>query len=304
MQTQDETCLSYVAFFVGDADVTRTREEKAEGWRETYCKGDQSLGWLEVDQVEVEGTLHTRLRAGASIEEGTPLEPKGLERVRQALSDRWSRLSDDETRVLRVALHGLDKDLDLASVVAAGKRRRWTEGSRVLTMGDPGQHVFVVLGGTALARVVGRKTAVIGEGDVFGEMAVLAADGLRRTTVEAAGSFVAFEIPRETLTPRALERLWVLSAQRAFDGWIAAAPAFEYLDARARRLWLARSKTAVLDNLQEVDVPGHFFFLYDGRVQMNGLLFEGPLLLPGGRVLARDPARVTLLPAIPESTFT
>jgi len=74
---------------------------------------------------------------------------------------------------------------DLKQLERLGTRLRVGAGKQLLTAGDPGREVVVVLSGDATCFVGDTEVACFGAGDFFGEVATLDG-GLRTATVIAA----------------------------------------------------------------------------------------------------------------------
>ena len=94
------------------------------------------------------------------------------------------------------------------------------EGDKIVTEGQLGHEFFVIMTGSAQVLRNGKKLAMLGPGDFFGELALL--DHARRNaTVQA-------------VTPMTV----VLLARREFDGLLAEAPSVSHklLVGMARRL--------------------------------------------------------------------
>jgi CRP-like cAMP-binding protein len=84
---------------------------------------------------------------------------------------------------------------DLQKVVAVGRRESFEPGQVIVSKGDMGDAMYVVLAGSAEVDVGGRFHT-LKPGDFFGEMALVAAK--RRTaTVKAVDSVAALRIPGE-----------------------------------------------------------------------------------------------------------
>jgi CRP/FNR family transcriptional regulator, cyclic AMP receptor protein len=75
-------------------------------------------------------------------------------------------------------LAGLSKR-HLARIAELATQQRFPGHTDIVRSGEPGSSVFVILDGTATVRRTGRRSATLGPGEFFGEMAVL--DGAERT---------------------------------------------------------------------------------------------------------------------------
>ncbi|HEX3211102.1 MAG TPA: cyclic nucleotide-binding domain-containing protein, partial [Actinomycetota bacterium] len=89
---------------------------------------------------------------------------------------------------------GLDRE-HLEAVVSVGRRVSFQPGQAVVERGDPGDAMYIVLGGAAEVDVGGRFHR-LERGDFFGEMAVLAGEP-REATVKAVESLEALRIPAD-----------------------------------------------------------------------------------------------------------
>jgi len=108
----------------------------------------------------------------------------------------------DEVTVGRSALErtplfaGLDRE-HLEDVLAVGRRVSFEPGQAIVERGDPGDAMYIVLGGAAEVDVGGRYHR-LERGDFFGEMAVLA--GKRReASVKAVEPVEALRIAADDL---------------------------------------------------------------------------------------------------------
>jgi len=90
----------------------------------------------------------------------------------------------DASRLAAIPLFAdLDED-DLASISASAIEIEAGEGETLATQGDLGHALFAIESGTVEVTANGERLATLGPGDVFGEMAVVAA-GIRMATVVA-----------------------------------------------------------------------------------------------------------------------
>ncbi|HEY6709794.1 MAG TPA: cyclic nucleotide-binding domain-containing protein, partial [Actinomycetota bacterium] len=109
----------------------------------------------------------------------------------------WWRDAMDEVTVGRSALErtplfaGLDRE-HLDDVLAVGRRVSFEPGHAIVERGDPGDAMYIVLGGAAEVDVGGRFHR-LERGDFFGEMAVLAGKP-REATVKAVEPVEALRI--------------------------------------------------------------------------------------------------------------
>jgi CRP-like cAMP-binding protein len=89
---------------------------------------------------------------------------------------------------------GLDR-AHLEDVLAVGRRVSFAAGQAVVERGDPGDAMYIMLGGAAEVDVGGRYHRLV-RGDFFGEMAVLAGRP-REATVRAVEPLEALQIPAD-----------------------------------------------------------------------------------------------------------
>jgi CRP-like cAMP-binding protein len=89
---------------------------------------------------------------------------------------------------------GLDRE-HLEAVLAVGRRASYEAGQAIVERGDPGDAMYIVLGGAAEVDVGGRFHR-LERGDFFGEMAVLAGKP-REATVKAAEPVEVLRIPAD-----------------------------------------------------------------------------------------------------------
>jgi flavin reductase (DIM6/NTAB) family NADH-FMN oxidoreductase RutF len=86
----------------------------------------------------------------------------------------------------------------LAQILAEGTERAYADGETIVREGEPGDDLFVVLEGSVRIERRGRLVASFGEGDLFGEVAVL--DGRPRSAdAIAEGSVRALAVPRDAV---------------------------------------------------------------------------------------------------------
>lgn len=76
-------------------------------------------------------------------------------------------------RLSQVQLFSACSKRDLARIAALTTELKVPEGKVLMRQGDPGRECFVIEGGTARATIKGRKSARMGPGECFGEMALL-----------------------------------------------------------------------------------------------------------------------------------
>lgn len=88
----------------------------------------------------------------------------------------------------------------LHAIAAATRVHTFGKGETILSHGAEGDSMFVVHGGTVSVRVDESEIARLGEGDVFGEMALLTGEN-RAADVVALSDVVVIEITKDALQP-------------------------------------------------------------------------------------------------------
>jgi len=88
----------------------------------------------------------------------------------------------------------------LEAIAAATRVHTFAKGETILRHGTAGNSMFVVHDGTVSVRVDEAEVARLGEGDVFGEMALLTGES-RAADVVALSEVVAIEITKDALHP-------------------------------------------------------------------------------------------------------
>jgi CRP/FNR family cyclic AMP-dependent transcriptional regulator len=88
---------------------------------------------------------------------------------------------------------------ELRAIAKTAKISRVLKGTQIMTEGDVGNTMYVILVGTARVTRDGRKLATIGPGDAFGELALLS-KGPRTATVVATSEMEVAIISRRQLT--------------------------------------------------------------------------------------------------------
>jgi len=89
---------------------------------------------------------------------------------------------------------GVSED-DLARLHAAGSKVEFTAGQMLIERGQPGAGLFVVLEGRIVVDAR-EETVEYGPGTVFGERALLSAEGRREARVRAVSDGVLLAVPR------------------------------------------------------------------------------------------------------------
>ena len=125
----------------------------------------------------------------------------------------------ETSRIAGIPLFEGLEQADLAAVAAAATEMEVAEGDRLATEGDFGHAMFAIESGTAQVSADGQQLAVLGPGDVFGEVAVMAA-GRRMATVVASSPMRVIALFKrdvwalERTSPEAARRLRTLMDAR------------------------------------------------------------------------------------------
>lgn len=85
---------------------------------------------------------------------------------------------------------------EVARFLARAARRSLTPGEVLIRQGDPGDHAYVIQSGRFEVLTDGKQTAILGPGDIAGEIAVLTAQP-RTATVTAIERSEVFQLDRE-----------------------------------------------------------------------------------------------------------
>jgi CRP-like cAMP-binding protein len=125
----------------------------------------------------------------------------------------------ETSRLAAIPLFSGMDEVDLAAIAAAASEVDAAEGETLVTEGDFGHALYAIESGTADVSANGVRLNTLGPGDVFGEMAVVAA-GRRMASVVATSpmQLIALFKPGvwalEKQAPEAAERLRALIADR------------------------------------------------------------------------------------------
>jgi CRP-like cAMP-binding protein len=104
-----------------------------------------------------------------------------------------------------VALLADVSDKDLRSIASSMKRRAYSAGERIVTEGDGGVGFFFVESGTVAVSKDGVRLVTLGNGDHFGEIALLAGRD-RTATVSAETDAVCWGMPAWNFRPLVREQ--------------------------------------------------------------------------------------------------
>ena len=125
----------------------------------------------------------------------------------------------ETSRLAAIPLFADLNETDLAAIAAVAVEVDAAEGDAIATQGDLGHAMFAMESGTVEVSANGRPLATLGPGDVFGEVAVLAA-GIRMATVVASSPVRLIALLKrdvwaiERRSPETAERLRELIKKR------------------------------------------------------------------------------------------
>jgi hypothetical protein len=131
--------------------------------------------------------------------------------------ERWYREShgkhtpwgDEDSPTIATAVESeLERELS-ASIMREGaklERRSLDAGETLITQGEEGQDMFLILDGIVDVEVDGEEVAELGPGALIGEMALLEG-GKRTASVYATTPMRAVVVPRDAVSDEALEEL-------------------------------------------------------------------------------------------------
>jgi CRP-like cAMP-binding protein len=143
-------------------------------------------------------------------------------------------VTDQDDRTASFQATGLFAELahdDSDALLGAGEAVSFSAGQAIFEVGDEGDAMYVILEGDARVDVGGRFH-VLGAGDFFGEMALLA-PGKRMATVRAEGDLRALRISAEVFRGFIVQRpavalsmmkalvLRLREVEQRIDAWMA-----------------------------------------------------------------------------------
>ena len=105
----------------------------------------------------------------------------------------------ERSRLVAIPLFASLEEADLALLAAVAREAEATEGETIMAEGEPGSALYAIEDGTASVTMIGVPLALLGPGDVFGEMAVMAA-GRRTATVVAPSPMRLPTLPNDDVS--------------------------------------------------------------------------------------------------------
>lgn len=254
----------------------------------------------------------------ALIEHGSIDEVLGKKAL-SGVEQRMKQLKQASTRgalpgnadlIQRVSFFAGFDDATLERIAKEVRQVVLTPGEVLFNENESGDSVFVIARGAVhvLKRIEGEEQllAVLGGGDVFGEMAFLTGEP-RTATIKAATSVVLVEISRKNLSgmmeavPTLSEEIWQAFARHQFDTYVRAIARFSSLSGEQRMEWISKHKQIELSAGQELPASdAAFAFVLTGTLESAGTTFHAPALLDlHGQIehpRAGTAVRVILLP--------
>jgi CRP-like cAMP-binding protein len=120
-------------------------------------------------------------------------------RLARRAKSRRQALAELSEHLAEVSLFATCGKKELRAIAKTAKIANVNKGTQMITEGDPGETMYVILAGSARVSRGGRKIATAGRGDSFGELALLS-KGPRTATVVALSDMEVAIITRRQLT--------------------------------------------------------------------------------------------------------
>ncbi len=167
---------------------------------------------------------------------------------------------------MRKALYILGQldDDDAQWMVTAGRRLPLRSGETLITQGQPIADLFLVLSGTALVYVNGRKVAELGAGEMLGEMALIDKSPPSATVTAGSDDFSVLALSTADLNAKTrTDTAFAARFYRALAVFLA-----DRLRQMNAQLTGAKTASATLEDEEELDET-----ILDG-VHLAGIRFE------------------------------
>ena len=127
-----------------------------------------------------------------------PLMAEALARDRVQKPLKKVPVSGVAAALSQTRLFALCSNRDLRKVASAAKLHKYPKGTRLMTEGEPGESMYVILSGSVRVSRGGRKVATLGAGDAVGELAVIGRTE-RNATVDADEYVEVAQISRRAM---------------------------------------------------------------------------------------------------------
>ena len=195
---------------------------------------------LNLEREEYEALVdHGAIEENAGKSALTSVELR-MKQLKQ--SSTRGELPSNADLVRRASLFAALEEETIEKIAREVRQVVLTPGESLFHENDSGDSVFVIARGAVhvIKQIGGEEKllAILGGGDVFGEMAFLTGE-TRTATIKAATSVVLVELSRKNLSglmesiPTLSEEIWQAFAQHQFDTYLRALPRFA-------RLWGTR----------------------------------------------------------------
>jgi Na+/H+ antiporter len=313
----------------GMKDIAR---ESRDALRETYQRylrlGKERLEDIRTNLPEISMVIESRLarrielnleregleslaRRGVLDEATVHAELESVEEQMHELVRKREQVALPETADL-VASTPLFAQLDasaLSELAEITEEMILSPGQYLFREGDTGDALYVIARGAVHVIVGDHVVDVLGGGDILGEISLLT--GAPRTaSIRAATTVTLGKIERTRFEglvrkhPELGQQIWRAFSRRTFDNRVRTAPAFAYLDRRARLAWFDAGRLVRLLSSEHhsLGAADRYVFVAAGRVGADGRALERGAFeaLEGISALsAREDSWITVLPEIP-----
>jgi hypothetical protein len=188
--------------------------------RKPFLRIQSASAWTTLELViRADGSSEGKLTGASSFPRHWVYDADGVLVEKSASVDfeRWYREAhgkhtpwgDEDSPAIATAVESeLERELS-ASIMREGaklERRRLDAGECLITQGEEGQELFLILDGIVDVEVDGEEVAELGPGTLIGELALLEG-GKRTASVYATTPVRAVVVPRDAVSESALEEL-------------------------------------------------------------------------------------------------
>ena len=185
-----------------------------------FMRIKSSSAWTTLELViRADGSSEGKMTGASAFPRHWVYDADGVLVEKSASIDfgRWYREShgghtpwgDEESPAIATAVESeLERELS-ASIMRKGaklERRKLDAGEPLITQGEAGQELFLILDGIVDVEVDGEEVAELGPGALIGELALLEG-GERTASVYATTPVRAVVVPRDAVSESALEEL-------------------------------------------------------------------------------------------------
>jgi hypothetical protein len=185
-----------------------------------FMRIQSASAWTTLELViRADGSSEGRLAGASPFPRHWVYDADGVLAEKSASIDfeRWYREShgentpwggEDSPAIAAAVESELERELS-ASIMREGvklERRTLDAGECLITQGEQGQELFLILDGVVDVEVDGEEVAELGPGTLIGELALLEG-GVRTASVYATTPVRAVVVPRDAVSESALEEL-------------------------------------------------------------------------------------------------